>query len=181
MWIIRNSFCRQGHSYSRWGNSLPSTCVEPIVVVGEIGLSKRSILLSLWLPFLLNFLCATGGTTTSILLVLGMLLKLQQSVVWQHSFLGKTVSLGKFTIPNSQQSIYFSGSVWFGISICVMTQLTVLNTPFKPSVKRPFEMISSFLASSSSTSQFSNAYFPFKCFARSVARYTANAPASSAS
>jgi hypothetical protein len=57
-------------------------------------------------------------------------------------------------------------------------RFTELNTPFSSSVKSPFETISSLLASSSSTAQFTNAYFPFKNFARAVVKYTANALAS---
>ena len=55
-----------------------------------------------------------------------------------------------------------------------------LNTPFNPSFNKPFDTISSFLASNSSMSQFTDAYLPFKYFARSVVKYTAKAPASSA-
>ena len=54
------------------------------------------------------------------------------------------------------------------------------NTPFNPSFNKPFDTISSFLASNSSMSQFTDVYLPFKYFARSVVKYTATAPASSA-
>lgn len=55
-----------------------------------------------------------------------------------------------------------------------------LNTPFNPSFNKPSDTISSFLASNSSMSQFTDAYLPFKYSARSVVKYTAKAPASSA-
>ena len=60
------------------------------------------------------------------------------------------------------------------------TQFTELNMPFNSCVKNPFETISSLLASNSPTSQLTDEYFPFKYFARSVVKYTTNAPARSA-